>query len=137
VTVTIRDRGLSRLASGLGSLTRGARMTAGVHEDTGAAQHHRGATVADVAVGQEFHTQPYVRPLIDAERATIERELSEAGKGAIRDVIRHGSAAWERTLSPLGRRLVAAMRSRLSSVGPNEGTGKLAKAIEFRIVGGR
>lgn len=131
--VTIRDRGFLALARSLRQIGKGARMTVGVHEDTGA-QAHGHSELIDVAVGQEFGTAPYIRSLVDAEAGEIRAQLTAAGRAVVRGA---GSVTWDKALSPLGRALVQAARQRLRSEGIGPVTGELSAGIEARITEGR
>ncbi len=92
MTVRDIDRGAARLTAALERLASAPpRVTVGVHEEDGSAQHpgSSSATIREVALLSEFgseHQPPrsFVRATVDDETAATERELAAAAERVAR-----------------------------------------------------
>jgi hypothetical protein len=128
-----RDRGLRRLVARLEQLAGApARMTVGIHDDTGRVRHPTSrAPLAAVGSVLEYGSSKraplaWLRRTIDERRDAITRGLADA---AARQLAGMSTAE---AYAPLGIELVRAMRARVPVV-----TGTTAGAIEARVDGRR
>lgn len=131
MTVRDHDNGARELAARLHDLGRGVKLTVGVHADAAAAKHPSGPTVGEVAFFVELGTEDtapsgFLRNTIDQQRATLARELADAG----RDVI-EGATIGE-AFGPVVRDLAADVRSQV----PVD-TGSVRDSVEGRVNGVR
>lgn len=137
------DRGMARLYAVLSKLERGAKVTVGVHADTGAAPHrgHSTATVAEVAAFAELGTpteapRAPLRGVMDAERGRLEQGLARAGALAIRGALQGTGSADELVrgaVQRVGDQAAQSVRRRIRALRLRD-TGHLEESIEARFV---
>jgi len=124
------DHGARVFMARLRGLSEGAKLTMGIHADTGAPAHPSGGNIANIAGILEMGTLTrgtvsYIRSTIDEQRASLAIRLADAG--AV--VLEKGGGQVE-AFGPVALELANDMQSRV----PVD-TGTVRRSIQARVNG--
>lgn len=118
--ITDKDKGYKRLLARMSSSGK-PRLTVGVHEDDGFAEHGDGLTVADVAAINEFGLgdtpeRSFLRSTVDENEAKYREFERRIGKAVILNKLQSAEQGYEQ----LGALVVGDVQRKISSGVPPE-----------------
>lgn len=122
------DRGARLLIARLRGLKDGAKLTMGIHSDTGKKAHPSGGTIARTALFIEFGTDnrapvSFIRATIDEQRGTLAKQLADAGAKVL-----SAAGGQVEAFGPVAAKLARDMRARV----PVD-TATVRDAVEARV----